>query len=75
MNFEYYKCVSATLVTSMQIASSLCRIILLPVTSLAVLYLSTLSHKMHDFFKNIELKYVLCLSLQIFRNFSYSEKK
>jgi len=62
MSFEYNECVPVHLVTS-----SLCRIILLSVTSLAVPCLSTLSYKKYDFLKNIEHK--IC-ALSFFTNFS-----
>jgi hypothetical protein len=51
MGIEYSECVSVALVGSMKIASSVCRIIFLSVACLVVPYLSTLSHKRHNFLK------------------------
>ena len=51
MSIEYSGFVSVALVTSMQIASSVRRIMLLSCACQAVPYLSTLSNKRHDFLK------------------------
>jgi hypothetical protein len=75
MSITYSECVSVALV--IQHAKRMCRIILLSLACLSLLYLPILSHIRQDFReKFMEHKmYVLRFSTAFIRNFSYFKKK
>jgi len=78
VSIKYYECVCVFLpsLSSKQIASFQGHILLTSVACLALLYLSTLSHKWHDFHKKV-IEYKMCFlspSASFVLNTSHSKK-